>query len=93
MAQLRKRSEDCALCSLLYQAAKDVGLSDSDNLRCHRVESTIRVEPDGPTILSIYADPGRFTFFFFFFSPAVRSPALDVICIVIDDPSINLLPT
>ncbi|KAF4479303.1 hypothetical protein CGGC5_v012095 [Colletotrichum fructicola Nara gc5] len=57
MENIAKRSKACALCEMLYQSAKEAGLSDSDTLKCRRVESTIMIEPHGATLLSIFADP------------------------------------
>ncbi|KAF4865093.1 Proline-rich receptor-like protein kinase PERK9 [Colletotrichum siamense] len=57
MEEIAERSKACDLCKMLYQSAKEAGLSDSDDLQCRRVESTVMIEPHGAALLSIYADP------------------------------------
>lgn len=59
MRDILRRSQDCPVCGLLYRFGKETGLCDSDYLRCRRSGSTVRVDPDGPTILSLFADPGK----------------------------------
>ncbi|KAF4825353.1 Serine/threonine-protein kinase Nek7 [Colletotrichum tropicale] len=57
MMEIQKRSQHCSVCGLIYSAGKEKGLGDTDNLSCRRVGSAVRVDPDGPTILSLFADP------------------------------------
>ncbi|KAJ3546129.1 hypothetical protein NM208_g2163 [Fusarium decemcellulare] len=56
---LNDRAKDCEFCTLLSEAAAELGKKSEDELSCQRVESNIRVLPDGPTILSIYSDPAQ----------------------------------
>lgn len=59
VGDLASRSDTCSLCGLLYNAAKGAGFKDIDDFRCRRVGSAFKIDPDGPTILTIYVDPGK----------------------------------
>ncbi|CAM1509806.1 Fc.00g001410.m01.CDS01 [Cosmosporella sp. VM-42] len=54
---INARSKECKLCTMFSEAAADYGLSGGDKFVCQRIESTLRLQPGGQTILSIYSDP------------------------------------
>ncbi|KAL6357016.1 hypothetical protein LRP88_10633 [Fusarium phalaenopsidis] len=57
VGDIRARSKGCDLCLLFSQAASKLKWEDSVRLLSRRVDSVIRIMPDGPTILSLYSDP------------------------------------
>ncbi|KAI8720224.1 Protein kinase domain-containing protein [Fusarium sp. LHS14.1] len=57
VGEVRARSNGCDLCLLFTQAASKLKWGDSVRFLSRRVDSTIRIMPDGPTILSLYSDP------------------------------------
>ncbi|KAI8677917.1 Protein kinase domain-containing protein [Fusarium keratoplasticum] len=58
VGDIRARSKGCDLCLLFTQAVSKLKWEDSMRLLSRRIDSVIRIMPDGPTILSLYSDPG-----------------------------------
>ncbi|KAM0427798.1 hypothetical protein ACHAPT_007255 [Fusarium lateritium] len=61
VGDIKARSKRCDLCLLFYQVVAELGWEDSEWLLSRRIDSTMRIMPDGPTILSIYLDPEQVT--------------------------------
>ncbi|KAM5355082.1 hypothetical protein ACJ41O_001728 [Fusarium nematophilum] len=59
LKNINARSKECKLCTLFSEAAAELGMAEDDMFVCQRVESTLRVQPSGRTILSIYSDPDQ----------------------------------
>ncbi|KAI1087189.1 hypothetical protein F5B19DRAFT_476469 [Rostrohypoxylon terebratum] len=54
--ELRQRSKNCDLCSLLFQTLDNVGIGPPRTITLSQDGATVRVR-DGPKLLSIYAKP------------------------------------
>ncbi|KAF6839177.1 serine/threonine protein kinase [Colletotrichum plurivorum] len=57
VGDLMAGSGGCSFCQLMCDAANAAGLERDEEFKIRRVDSTFRIEPDGPTVLSIYVDP------------------------------------
>ncbi|KAJ3468292.1 hypothetical protein MRS44_002357 [Fusarium solani] len=57
VGDVKARSKRCNLCLLFSQVAEELGLEDSVWLMSRRINSTLRIMPNGPTVLSLYSDP------------------------------------
>ncbi|KXH67560.1 serine/threonine protein kinase [Colletotrichum salicis] len=42
---------------LVFQSAESLGMKDGDELKFRREGSSLKIDPDGPTILSLYVNP------------------------------------
>lgn len=60
LVDIKTRSQTCELCALLVQSAELLGMEDGHELKCRREGSSLKIDPDGPTILSLYVNPGKY---------------------------------
>ncbi len=58
LVDLKKTSKACDLCRMLYQALLERLMVDMPKVEFLRTKSEFRIDPNGPLVLSIYADPG-----------------------------------
>ncbi|KAK0370837.1 serine/threonine protein kinase [Colletotrichum limetticola] len=59
LRDLKSRSQACELCAILVRSAEMLGIEDGGELKCRREGSSLKIDPDGPTILSLYVSPGK----------------------------------
>ncbi|KAK1518548.1 serine/threonine protein kinase [Colletotrichum abscissum] len=57
LRDLKSRSQACELCAILVRSAEMLGIEDGGELKCRREGSSLKIDPDGPTILSLYVSP------------------------------------
>ncbi|KAK1700649.1 hypothetical protein BDP55DRAFT_626207 [Colletotrichum godetiae] len=58
LGDLRSRSQTCELCALLVQSVESHEMNDDDQFKCRRKGSSLKMEPDGPVVLTLYVAPG-----------------------------------
>ncbi|KAK1480001.1 serine/threonine protein kinase [Colletotrichum cuscutae] len=58
LGDLKSRSQSCMLCAVLAQSVETRGMSDDDQFKCRRNGSSLKMEPDGSTIVALYVAPG-----------------------------------
>ena len=57
--KLREKMGACDLCRLLYQSLPSTEALSTPNVTFYRAKSSFKLGQNGPTILSIYASPGK----------------------------------